>query len=214
VTGISHPNLECTAPPSLRELSANYLGSRPDSSTEKLTEPAIKMSAEAVNEANDLSNQSAPAGKNGRKITNAFWEPFQQFKLLMFMLGSTAIVAVLLGGFLYYAFSELIGAVTVDDSSRSYYAEMVEMQLISLFKYCAALFILYVVLLAAVCVAYTHKMIGPLQPFNRHVDSMLKGDFSSRVVLRKNDLQTFNEFGDKLNQLAVNMDIAKRESDS
>jgi len=171
------------------------------------------MSAEALNEASEMSDKSAPAGKNGRKLTNAFWEPFQQFKLLMFMLGSTAVVAILLGGFLYYAFGELIGAVTVDSNSRSYYAEMVEMQLTNLFKYCAALFILYVVLLAVVCVAYTHKMIGPLQPFNRHIDSMLEGDFSSRVVLRKNDLQTFNAFGDKLNQLAVNMDMAKKESD-
>lgn len=171
------------------------------------------MSAEAVNKTAEMSDQPAANGKSGRKLTNAFWEPFQQFKLLMWMLGSTAVVAVLLGSFLYYAFSELIGAVTVDNSSRSYYAEMVEMQLISLFKYCAALFLLYVLLLAAVCVAYTHRMIGPLQPFNRHVDALLKGDYSSRVQLRKNDLQTFNAFGDKLNQLAVNFDLAKNKSD-
>ena len=129
------------------------------------------------------------------------------------MLGSTVVVALLLGGFLYFAFSELIGAVTVDNNSKSYYAEMVELQLVSLFKYCAALFILYVALLATVCVAYTHKMIGPMQPFNRHVDALLKGDYSSRVVLRKNDLQTFDAFSDKLNQLAVNMDLAKKGSD-
>lgn len=170
---------------------------------------AIKMNAEALNKNLDVTGEPAKDGKHNRKLKNAFWEPFQQFKMLMLMLGATALVAVLLGAFLYFAFSELIGAVTVDNGSQSYYAEMVEMQLVSLFKYCAALFILYIVLLATVCVAYTHRMIGPMQPFNRHIDSLLAGDFNSRVVLRKNDLQTFNAFSDKLNQLAVNMDLAK-----
>lgn len=159
-----------------------------------------------------ISDKQANASKQNRQLKNAFWEPFQQFKLLTWMLGATALVAVLLGSFLYFAFSELIGAVTVDDGSRSYYAEMVELQLVNLFKYCAALFFLYIVLLATVCVAYTHRMIGPMQPFNRHVDALLEGDFNSRVLLRKNDLQTFDAFSDKLNQLAVNMDLAKNES--
>ena len=166
------------------------------------------MSAEALNESVDASGDESKSGTHKRKLTNAFWEPFQQFKLLMWMLGSTAVVAALLGAFLYVAFSDLIGAVTVNDESRSYYADMIEMQLIHLFRYCAALFALYIVLLACVCVAYTHRMIGPFQPFKRHVDQLLAGNYSSRVVLRKNDLQVFDEFSTKLNQLAVNMDLA------
>ena len=174
------------------------------------------MSAEALNESAEMSGENAKNGSHQRKLVNAFWEPFQQFKLLMWMLGSTAVVAVLLGAFLYVAFSDLIGAVTVNDESRSYYADMIEMQLIHLFRYCAALFFLYIVLLACVCVAYTHRMIGPFQPFKRHVDELLAGNFSSRVILRKNDLQVFDDFSNKLNQLAVNMDLAsssKKSSD-
>ena len=170
------------------------------------------MSAEALNESTELSGSESKKAPHQRKLINAFWEPFQQFKLLMWMLGSTAIVAVLLGAFLYVAFSDLISAVTVNDESRSYYADMMEMQLIHLFRYCAALFFLYVVLLACVCVAYTHRMIGPFQPFKRHVDQLLEGNYSSRVVLRKNDLQIFDEFSGKLNQLAVNMDLAANGS--
>jgi len=172
------------------------------------------MSAEALNQAVEAGDNEAKGGPHQRKLSNAFWEPFQQFKLLMWMLGSTAVVAVLLGAFLYVAFSELIGAVTVDDESRSYYADMIEMQLIHLFRYCAALFFLYVVLLAAVCVAYTHRMIGPFQPFKRHVDEMLAGNYESRVVLRKNDLQVFDDFSDKLNQLAVNMELQNKHRSS
>lgn len=163
------------------------------------------MSADAQKVSAALEN-SGKNGKHQRKLTNAFWEPFQQFKLLMWMLGSTIVVAVLLGTFLYYAFSGLINSVTVGDGSRSFYADMIEMQLVHLFRYCAALFLLYVLLLAAVCVAYTHRMIGPFQPFKRHVGELVKGNYSSRVVLRKNDLQVFDEFSDQLNQLAVKLE--------
>jgi len=168
------------------------------------------MSADVLNESAEIGDNRQKA-KHKRQLKNAFWEPFQQFKLLMWMLGSTAVVAVLLGVFLYVAFSELIGAVTVDDESRSYYADMIEMQLIHLFRYCAVLFFLYVVLLAAVCVAYTHRMIGPFQPFKRHVDCLLKGDYENRVVLRKNDLEVFDEFSVKLNQLAVKLEMQRNE---
>jgi len=169
------------------------------------------MSAEIIDNSAELSNQTASATPKRRKIANAFWEPIQQFKLLMWMLGSTAVVAVLLGIFLYLTFDELISAVIVDSESKSYYATMIETELVRLFTFCAALFVLYVILLAAVCVAYTHKMIGPIRSFNRHVDALLIGDYSSRVTLRKGDLNTLNEFGDKLNQLAVNIDITKHK---
>ena len=150
-------------------------------------------------------DQSTP--KHQRKVINAFWEPFLQFKLLMYMLGLTALVAVLLGMFLYYAFSDLIGTITVGSEARTYYAEMIDIQLVYLFRYCGALFLLYVLLLAAVCVAYTHRLIGPFRPFNRHVEALAKGDYSSRVVLRKGDLDMFNEYADKLNQLAVGLEV-------
>jgi len=109
-------------------------------------------------------------------------------------------------------FSDLISAVTVEDSARSYYADMIQMQLVHLFRYCAVLFILYVILLAVVCVAYTHRMIGPFQPFQRHVDELVAGNYNSRVILRKNDLKTFDNFADQLNQLAINLDASASAS--
>ena len=146
---------------------------------------------------------SAPAQK--RRVLNAFWAPFLQFKLLMYMLGSTALVAVLLAAFLYFAFSDLIGVVSGKTEATSYYGEMIEIQLIHLFRYCGVLFVLYI-LLAAVCVAYTHRLIGPLRPFTRHVDALSKGNYSSRVVLRKGDLDMYNDYAEKLNELAVHLE--------
>jgi len=149
------------------------------------------------------ADSEAPAHK--RRIINAVWQPFLQFKLLMYMLGSTAIVAVLLGAFLYFAFSDLINVVTGKTEATSYYGEMIEIQLIHLFRYCGALFVLYILLLAAVCVAYTHRLIGPLRPFTRHVEALAQGDYSSRVNLRKGDLEMYTEYAEKLNELAINL---------
>ena len=87
---------------------------------------------------------------------------------------------------------------------------MIEIQLVHLFRYCGALFVLYILLLAAVCVAYTHKLLGPMRPFSRHVEALSKGDYSSRVVLRKGDLDSYIEYADRLNELAVSLEMKEK----
>lgn len=120
----------------------------------------------------------------------------------MYMLGSTALVALLLGAFLYFAFNDLIAVINDSSETTSYYGEMIEIQLVNLVRYCGALFILYILLLAAVCVSYTHRLVGPLRPFTRQVEAMIDGNYKSRITLRKGDLQLYNEYADKLNELA------------
>ena len=141
-----------------------------------------------------------------RRVLNAVWQPFLQFKLLLWMLGSTALVAILLGAFLYFAFSDLIAVVSAQPDSTSYYGEMIEIQLVHVFRYCGALFVLYVLLLATVCVAYTHRLIGPLRPFVRHVEKLTAGDYTNRVRLRKGDLEMYQEYADRLNDLAEKLE--------
>lgn len=167
------------------------------------------MSQTDVLEQVDHPDSDRPVQK--RRVVNAVWQPFLHFKLLMYMLGSTAVVAVLLGAFLYFAFSDLIAVVTSQTDQTSYYGEMIEIQLVHLFRYCGALFVLYILLLAAVCVAYTHRLIGPLRPFSRQVDALSKGDYSARITLRRGDLDMYNEFAEKLNELAVNLDTREKQ---
>ncbi len=147
--------------------------------------------------------QNSPAQpERKRRAANAVWQPFLQFKLLMYMLGSTAFIAALLAGFLYFAFSDLLSVVIDKTDSTSYYGEMINIQLVHMFRYCGALVVLYILLLASVCVAYTHRLIGPLRPFVKHVEQLTAGNYSSRVALRKGDLEMYNEYAEKLNDLA------------
>jgi HAMP domain-containing protein len=76
----------------------------------------------------------------------------------------------------------------------------------NIFRYCGALFALYVILLAAVCITYTHKVIGPLNPINRQIDALIAGDYQHRLTLRKKDLPLIKEQAEKLNALAATLD--------
>lgn len=147
-------------------------------------------------------NQASTETKHKRRALNALIQPFLQFKLLLWMLGSTVIVAILLAVFLYFAFNDLFNSLYTGGDSADYYSEIVDLQLVHLLRYSVVLFIMYIALLAVVCVTYTHKLLGPLAPFNRHIDTMLAGDYSTRVHLRKNDVELYQGFAEKLNELA------------
>lgn len=167
---------------------------------------------ETLNAANVIGDGGLTHPRQRRKVVNAFWQPFVQFKLLLYMLGSTAVVAVLLGAFLYVAFSDLIAVVGNTSDGTDYYTDTIGYQFANMMRYCAALFVLYILLLATVCVAYTHRLMGPMRPFIRHVNALAKGDYDSRVHLRKGDLDLHMEFADSLNDLADHMQNAKAQS--
>ena len=165
----------------------------------------------STSEALETASQDKSNAKNKhqRRAFNAMLQPFLQFKLLLYMLGSTVVVALLLATFLYFAFSDMISSLSTGAGAASYHAEMIEIQLVHLFRYCGVLFILYILLLAVVCIAYTHKLIGPFQPFNRHLDSMISGNYKARVALRKGDPDLFQDYAEKLNTLADKLDQGK-----
>lgn len=148
-------------------------------------------------------------GKQKRRAFNAMLQPFLQFKLLLYMLGTTVLVALLLSAFLYFAFSEMVSELSSGTGNSMYHVEMIEIQLVHLFRYCGVLFMLYVLLLAIVCISYTHKLIGPFQPFNRHIDSIIAGDYKARVALRKGDPDLLQDYADKLNALSEQLEKNK-----
>lgn len=138
-----------------------------------------------------------------RKVAQTIWQPFLQYKLLMYLLGGSVLVAIVLGSFLLYALSDMIGIIDAQGNSTNYYGQMIGKEMINIFRYCGALFMLYVILLAAICITYTHKVIGPLKPINRHIDALVAGDYEHRVMLRDKDLPLIKEQAEKLNVLAA-----------
>lgn len=152
------------------------------------------------------STNIAQAPRQRRKIAQTIWQPFLQYKLLMCLLGGSVLVAIVLGAFLLFALSDMIGIIDAQGNANNYYGEMIGKEMINIFRYCGALFTLYVILLAAICITYTHKVIGPLSPINRHIDALIAGDYQHRLTLRKKDLPLIQEQAEKLNTLAATLD--------
>ena len=156
--------------------------------------------------ANSENNQIEPLSRQKRKVAKTIWQPFLQYKLLMALFGGSVVVAIALGAFLLYALSDMIGIIDTQGNSTNYYGEMIGKEMMNIFRYCGALFLLYVILLAAICITYTHKVIGPLKPIGKHIDSLIAGDYGHRIALRKNDLPLIKEQAEKLNALAATLD--------
>jgi signal transduction histidine kinase len=76
-------------------------------------------------------------------------------------------------------------------------------------------FLSSVMLIVAICVVivwiqYSHRIFGPLVPISRHIAELRKGNYSSRVMLRKKDEML--DLKDILNQLAA--DLQARHPDT
>lgn len=157
------------------------------------------------------STQIAQTARQKRKVAQTIWQPFLQYKLLMNLLGSSVLVAIILGAFLLYALSDMIGIIGAQGGAKNYYEEMIGKEMINIFRYCGALFLLYMILLAAICITYTHKVISPLKPISRHIDALNAGDYQHRMMLRKKDLPLIKEHAEKLNALAATLEKQKQK---
>jgi hypothetical protein len=68
----------------------------------------------------------------------------------------------------------------------------------------------YVGITVAICIIYTHRMIGPTIAFKRQISDLIDGKYSSKVNLREGD--AFEDVADLLNDLAKSLDDKHSES--
>ena len=60
--------------------------------------------------------------------------------------------------------------------------------------------VVYMVVIIAVAIWYTHRLVGPIVAFSRHIDKLKEGDYSAHTFIRKND--AFTHIAIKLNELS------------
>jgi methyl-accepting chemotaxis protein len=56
----------------------------------------------------------------------------------------------------------------------------------------------YVLIVLAISIWYTHRLVGPMVAFKRHFEALQQGNFTHRTNLRKND--AFHEAANELNK--------------
>jgi len=136
-----------------------------------------------------------------RKARNFLLKPGIQLRLTLYVLllsFTFALLAVLFGN-LYF---EQTFVTLLQSTDQSEYVQRILARQTGEFKELALLLLSgYVLLMIVVTVIFTHRLIGPIIPIQRHVKALQEGRFTHRISQRRHD-DAFNELVEQLNTLA------------
>ena len=142
-----------------------------------------------------------------RSLKNYFLKPMMQTKLGLYFILASILFA---GSIIVYGYTNLAGLydiiVELTDISDEL-SDVIRAKISSILMFSSILGFFYVLFTVLMSVYYTHRFVGPMVAFKRHIDNLRKGDFSSRVVLRKSD--AFSDLAEELNMLAGDLEKSK-----
>lgn len=144
--------------------------------------------------------------QNRRSIRNFFIRPGPQLRVGA---GFLVIILVLQSGILFGLRWPI--QTFFDELQRFYRIDGAELQTFVISIQSTLLYASLVSLaLALIAIIYglrlSHQIYGPLVPIQRHIKSLVDGDYSSRIHLREGD--EFKELEGSLNALAANLERA------
>jgi len=139
-------------------------------------------------------------GKNRRKTKNILLEPQIQLRYGFYFSSAAVIFAALLGWILYLQMQDVLELVIQLTDVPQVTNELVETRLVGFFQKAAALFLGFAILCFAAGAYFTHRLVGPMVAFRRHVRSLREGSYNAKTSLRAGD--DFLGFADELNALS------------
>ena len=147
-----------------------------------------------------MTEQSETNGRNRRSWRNMLVKPREQLKHAFFFVGGGVLVASIFIAIVLVSLSQLMtyfeqtcgldpaaGQTVMRAFSSTLVSALVLLILLSLFAF-------------VVGVRLMHRIYGPMVPIQRHIAELKKGNYDSRIHLRKGDDLT--ELQDSLNDLA------------
>ncbi len=143
-----------------------------------------------------------------RKLSNFLLQPLLQIRLGLYAIILSLIFSGTLAVIIYtnfFRFYDLILELTdlredVEVLLRSYVQGMT--------VWIALAMVIYFFITVGVSIFFTHRLVGPTYAFRRHVRELIRGNYSSRVILRKDD--AFQEVAEDLNELANTLEQLRR----
>jgi hypothetical protein len=134
-------------------------------------------------------------------------EPVVQLRLPLTLVALTAVFVAAFVWNSHAAYERLVdlGLAHVQDALRG---TVVELTGDFLIVSCAILGA-YLLAVTGVCLAHTHRLIGPRVALLRQIEALKKGDYEARVTLRQGD-RVFHEVARDLNDLAQILERAQR----
>lgn len=147
--------------------------------------------------------------KNNRRFTNFLLQPSLQLRLGVVTLVVTICFSSAFIFILTFHFNTLFHSILNLTDIPDVILEEVRQTLIDTMGWLIGVLILYALTNLGISVLFTHRLVGPTIAFRRHIQSMIDGQYKSRVILRKAD--AFLEVADDLNKLAEKFENSSKK---
>jgi hypothetical protein len=145
---------------------------------------------------------TAPRRSKRRHATNLSIERSLQLELPIAILLVTAAVGVGLAAYARAAYGRLFEAFQHAAEAPAL-ESLIRAQTSDFLSVAAVIGLAYAVLIAFMTLIWCHRLVGPVVAFRRMLASLIAGDLSARVQLRRSS--AFHDLADDLNALADQM---------
>jgi len=104
---------------------------------------------------------------------------------------------------LYFKMKDVLDLVVELTDVPAVTAELVQTRLVEFFKWAVGMLAAFTSLCFIAGIYYTHRLVGPMVAFRRHIRSLREGNYTHRTQLRESD--NFVGFAEELNALSEHM---------
>lgn len=148
-------------------------------------------------------------GQHRRKIKNISLNPAFQLQYGLYLTTASVVGSmVLVGAFVIRVLTQMTIWMDGPEERGLVALQAVRSSATALFVGLLILFIISIV----ITFVYSHRILGPIMKFEKHIDQMLEGNFSNKIVLRDKD--HFHGLASKLNLLNERCAAANQSADT
>ena len=143
-----------------------------------------------------------------RKLSNFLLQPLLQIRLGLYAIVLSLLFSGTIAAIIYTHFFRFYDLVLELTDLREDVEAILKGYVQGMALWIVAAMLAYFFITVGVSIFFTHRLVGPTYAFRRHIRELIRGNYGSRVVLRKDD--AFLEVAEDLNELAQALDQLKR----
>ena len=138
--------------------------------------------------------------RKDRRLRNLLLQPMLQMKIGIYCISLSLAFAIGVILVLYAYFQPLMANILELTDVPDELKEIINNYWSSSQLWIYGIVVLYMVVIITVSIWYTHRLVGPIVAFSRHIDKLKEGDYSAHTFIRKHD--AFTNIAIKLNELS------------
>lgn len=133
-----------------------------------------------------------------RRLSNFLLQPLLQTRIGAYCIGLSFVFAGLIALIVYIHLGNLFKLIIEMTDAPEEVQTIILSYLSSIQTWVYLTLGVYILLVLAISIWYTHRLVGPMVAFKKHFEALQQGNFAHRTNLRKND--AFHEAANELNR--------------